>query len=44
MKGVIAFVLALCLSVASSVVLKFDEYNDQWQAWPENFSCQDIRE
>lgn len=31
MKGVIAFVL--CLSVASSAVLKYDEYNDQWQAW-----------
>ena len=31
MKGVIAFVL--CLSAASSAVLKFDEYKDQWQAW-----------
>ena len=31
MNGVIAFVL--CLSVASSAVLKYDEYNDQWQAW-----------
>ena len=31
MKGVIAFVL--CLSVASGAVLKFDEYNEQWQAW-----------
>ncbi|KAL9976060.1 hypothetical protein ACROYT_G013303 [Oculina patagonica] len=31
MKGVIAFVL--CLSVASGAVLKFDEYQEQWQAW-----------
>ena len=31
MKGVIVFVL--CLSVASSAVLKFDEYKEQWQAW-----------
>jgi len=31
MKGVIAFVL--CLSVASCAVLKFDEYQQQWQAW-----------
>ena len=31
MEGVIAFVLYL--SVASSAVLKFDEYNEQWQAW-----------
>ncbi|XP_078367909.1 cathepsin L-like [Oculina patagonica] len=31
MKGVIAIVL--CLSVASCAVLKFDEYQEQWQAW-----------
>ena len=31
MKVVVAF--ALCLSVASCAVLKFDEYNEQWQAW-----------
>ena len=31
MKGVIAFVL--CLSVANCAVLKFDEYEEQWQAW-----------
>jgi len=31
MKVVIAFLL--CLSVASSAFLKFDEYKEQWQAW-----------
>ena len=31
MKGAIA--ILLCLSVASSAVLKFDEYKEQWLAW-----------
>ena len=31
MKAVLAFVL--CLSVANSAVLKFREYEEQWQAW-----------
>ena len=31
MKGAIVFLL--CLSVASSAVLKFDEYKEQWLAW-----------
>ena len=31
MKAVLAIVF--CLSVANSAVLKFREYEEQWQAW-----------
>ena len=31
MKGFIAFVL--CLAFASGHILKFGEYEEQWQAW-----------